>query len=68
VGVPQDDVEAYKWLNLAAAQDVNLAAAQDDEVAIKERKSLADRMTKEQIAEAQRLSSEFRPKPNPESN
>ena len=50
-GVPEDDVLAYMWFNLAAAQrDEN---AQND-------KDIAEqRMTREQIAEAQRLSTEW---------
>jgi hypothetical protein len=49
----QDLVEAYKWLNLAAAQGVEVA---------KESKDLATKkMTAEQIAEAQRLSTKWKP-------
>ncbi|MGO9246939.1 MAG: trypsin-like peptidase domain-containing protein [Verrucomicrobiia bacterium] len=50
-GVPKDLVEAYNWCNLAASQgDTNAAD---------ERERLALSMTPAQIAEAQRLSSEF---------
>ncbi len=53
-GVPEDYVQAYKWWNLAAAQG--------DEDAGKKREILRESMSASQIAEAQRLSSEFRPK------
>lgn len=60
-GVPKDFVLAYMWFNLAAA-----AAPQNDFVRIgsdiaKERDALATMMTREQIAEAQRLSREWKP-------
>ena len=53
-GVPQDDVLAHKWFNLAAAQG--------DASAKKNRDIVTDRMTREQIAEAQRLAREWKPK------
>src|SRR5208282_3989398 len=53
-GVPQDYVEAYKWLNLAAAQG--------DEAARANRDHLTEFMTPDQIAEAQQLSREFKPR------
>ena len=59
-GVPQDYVEAYKWSNLAAAQGFETAATNRDEI--------ASRMTPEQIAEAQELSREFRPRKESASN
>ena len=50
-GLPQDDVEAYKWWNLAAAQGEAFA---------KSNKEIVERvMTKQQIAEGQRLSREW---------
>ena len=52
-GVPQDYVEAHKWLNLAAAQG--------NEYAAKARDTLPQ-MTPAQIAEAQRLAREWKPK------
>ena len=60
-GVPKDLVLAYMWVNLAAA-----TAPQNDLVSMgnniaKEREVLAGRMTPEQIAEAQRLSREWKP-------
>jgi TPR repeat protein len=50
-GIPKDYVEAYKWFNLAAAQG-NVAAKSLKEIVEK-------RMTKQQIAEGQRLSREM---------
>ncbi len=53
-GVPQDYVQAYMW--------VNLAVAQGREDARKARDILAKPMTPAQIAEAQRLAREWKPK------
>ena len=53
-GVPQDYVEAHKWWNLSASLGENDAAAARDEAARK--------MTPAQIAEAQRLAREWKPK------
>jgi len=53
-GVPQDYIESYKWYNLAAAGSETNASLF--------RSSLAEKMTPEQIAEAQRLSREFKPR------
>ena len=50
-GVPEDDVLAYMWFNLAAAQG--------DEAAESGKAGIEWRMTREQIAEAQRLSREW---------
>lgn len=52
-GVPQNFVEAHKWYNLAASRG-------DDE-AEKARDRLAQRMSPDQLAEAQRLASAWRP-------
>ncbi len=55
-GVPKDEVQAYKWFALSAAQD--------DEHALDIKVSLAtleSRLTKDQITEAQRLAREFKP-------
>jgi len=48
VEVPKDYVQAYRWLNLAAAQGLMTAARSRD--------ALAKEMTREQIAQAQALS------------
>ena len=50
-GVPKDDVQAYAWINLAAAQE--------DEGAKQDRTRIRQRMTQAQIAEAQKLSREL---------
>ncbi|MEN8734596.1 MAG: tetratricopeptide repeat protein, partial [Lentimonas sp.] len=50
-GVPEDYVESYMWLNLAAAQG--------DENAKHNKGILSKQMTREQIAEAQKLSREW---------
>ena len=52
-GVPENDIEAYKWLALAAAQQGDFAGAQD---------AVRRRMTPAQIAEAQKLAAEWKPK------
>jgi TPR repeat protein len=54
VGVPLDYVVAYKWYNLAAAQG--------DTNAINNRNVITRYMTPEQIADAQQLSREFKPR------
>ena len=53
VGVIQDYITAHLWFNLAAAQG--------EETARKNRDLLAEQMTKDQIAEAQRLAREWNP-------
>jgi len=56
-GVPKDYVQAHMWFNLAASN------AHDK--AVEDRDRVAARMTPVQIAEAQRLSLVWRPKPEP---
>ena len=53
-GVPQDRVLAHMWYNLAAAQGHAIAKELRD--------LMAKSMTSEQIAEAQRLAREWKPK------
>jgi TPR repeat protein len=53
-GVPKDEVLGYMWLNLAAASG--------EESGGKNRDIIAIRMTGTQIAEAQRLSREWKPR------
>jgi TPR repeat protein len=53
-GAPKNDTEAYFWWNLAAAQGIEKAKNNRD---IVEKK-----MTREQIAEAQRRSAAWKPK------
>ena len=50
-GVPVDLVYAYMWYNLSAAQGIEVAQSNKD--------VLEGRMTRDQIAEAQRLSREW---------
>ncbi|MBI4327634.1 MAG: SEL1-like repeat protein [Chloroflexi bacterium] len=56
-GVPKDYVEGYKW--------VILAAGQGHEVAKKNMTILENRMTREQIAEGQKLARNFKPRQVP---
>ncbi len=53
-GVPQDYMTGHLWANLAAAKDFEKA----DEL----KKSLEEKMSPEQIAEAQRMAREWKPK------
>ena len=53
-GVPQDFVQAHMWFNLAAAQGHSTAQGNRDEVTRK--------MTPSQIAEAQSLARQWKPK------
>ena len=50
-GVPEDDLLAYMWWNLAAAQG--------NETAQSKKAQAESRMTRDQIADAQRLSTEW---------
>jgi TPR repeat protein len=53
-GVPQNNVEAYKWFTLAAGNGVLMAK--------QFRKDITPKMTPAQIAKAQRLAREWKPK------
>src|SRR5665811_1158485 len=53
-GVPQDNVQAHMWFNLAATKG--------DDAAIGARKRIAANMTHEQIADAQKLARQWKPK------
>lgn len=55
-GVPQDYVQAHLWFNLAARQG--------DEKAARMRDELGSRMTSEQVAEANRLAVQWKPRLN----
>ncbi len=57
-GVPQDYVKAHKWLNLAASG----AGGQNTERYTESRNLVTRSMTPDQIAEAQRLAREWKPK------
>jgi TPR repeat protein len=61
-GVPQDYVEAHKWYNLAAANYSSARQTKYRDDAVKNRDALARKMTLAQIAEAQRLAREWKPK------
>ena len=54
IGVPQDYVQAHMWLNLAAAQG--------DANGTKNRDTIAKLMTPQQIAQAQELARNWKPK------
>lgn len=58
-GVPQDYVQAHMWFNLAAA---GLKDKTDREGAASNRDMVAEKMTPAQIAEAQKLAREWKPK------
>jgi len=58
-GVPKDYVKSHFYSNLAAAQ---LPPGQDRDIAVKNREIVSKLMTPAQIAEAQRLAREWRPK------
>ncbi len=58
-GVPQDYVQAHMWFNLAAAR---LLPGEGFNAAIQERNLVAELMTSAQIAKAQKLLREWRPR------
>ena len=53
-GVGQDDVSAHMWFSLAAANGLKEA--------VRNRNMVARHMTPEQVAEAQKLAREWKPK------
>ena len=55
LGVPQDDVEAYKWFSLATTY----ADASQGETFAEGRDAAAERLTPQQRAEGQKLSREW---------
>ncbi len=57
--VPQDYVMAHMWINLAASS----ATGDDQKQYARERDTIAAKMTPRQVAEAQRLAREWKPKP-----
>lgn len=62
-GVPRDYVQAHLWFNLAASQ---FLPGKYQEAAAQARDLVAARMTPAQVAEAQRLAREWKPKrPSP---
>ena len=57
-GVPQEYVQAHKWVSLAAS-----CATENEQGGYTDvRKSVAPEMTSKQISEAQRIAREWRPK------
>ena len=54
-GVPEDDVQAHMWCNLAASR----SPGEDRESAVSARDGARARMTAEQVVEAQRLAREW---------
>ena len=54
-GVPQDYIQAHMWANLAASR----LTGEDRELAVKNRDLVANQMTRDQIAEAQRLARDW---------
>jgi uncharacterized protein len=62
-GVSQDHVLAYMWFNLAATH-IRAANSEARNLAIKNRDTVAAKMTPAQIAEAQKLADEWKPSAN----
>ncbi len=60
-GVPKDNVQAYKWFDLAAAR-FSASESETRNQAVSNRGALAKMMTPAQIAEAQRLARDWKPK------
>ena len=60
-GVPQDYVQAHMWSNLAASR-YPASEAESRDKAVKNRDIIASKMTPAQIAEAQKLAREWKPK------
>ena len=59
LGLPQDYILAHMWYNLAVA---NSELDQERRIWAKNRDATAKKMTSEQLAEAQRLAREWKPK------
>ena len=57
-GVPEDDIQAYMWANLAASR----LTGDTRQKSVELKDTIAKLLTPEQIAEAQRLSREWKPK------
>jgi len=60
-GIKQDYVQAYKWLNISIEHIEDFPKSANRNGIIKTRNDLASLMTPEQIAEAQRLTREWKP-------
>ena len=59
LGVPQDEAQAYMWFKLASS---TFPPGERRDQAVKDRDTVAKRMTPAQISEAQKLAREWRPK------
>ena len=59
-GVPKDFVLAHMWFSLAASRT---PPGKHRDIAVEDRDIIAESMTPAQIAEAQRLAREWKPKP-----
>ena len=57
-GLPQDSIEVYKWLDIAALR----IADWERENVVQNRDRIAAKMAQQQIAEVQKLAREWRPK------
>jgi uncharacterized protein len=64
-GVPCDYVQAHMWLDLAASRYLPSEITKR-EVAVETRDLVASKMSPEQIAEAQKLARDWKPKSKPE--
>jgi hypothetical protein len=60
-GVPKDHVLSHMWFNLAASR-FHASEGRERELAVKSRNLVASKMTPAQIAEAERLAREWKPK------
>ena len=60
-GVPQDYVQAHLWFNLAASR-FSASKKELRDFTVKNRDTVATKMTPAQIAEAQKLAREWKPK------
>lgn len=63
LGVPQDFVMAHMWFNVAASLLGNIYVHGDRLDAVSLRDTVAARMTREQVAEAQSLARDWKPTP-----
>jgi TPR repeat protein len=65
LGVPQSNMQAYVWFGLAADNNDPLFDKETRDDAAHNRDLAAVKMTTEQVVEARRLMSEWKPKPEP---
>ncbi len=62
LGVPQDYVQAHMWYNLAAANSATSGPNRElRDIAFQAREAIARLMSREQIAEAQKMAREWKP-------